>query len=217
MKNVFSLLTFVTLLSSSFASTTYLNMKAFIQGYYDCCGEMVPAAVNQGCPWQVPNLTDRVQVYLRKAGAPYTIVATAIGNLYTNGNTNTIPISHTSLISGDYWIVVKNTLNAMETWSSTPVNFKIGKTTSYDFTIASSQAFGKNMVQVQSGVWAFYSGDVNHSGCIDDVDQQILNDDIASFAWGCISTDLNGDGNTDLLDSPIMQNNLNLGICVKKP
>jgi len=32
--------------------------------------------------------------------------------------------------------------------------------------------------------------------------------DISNFSYGYVSTDLNGDGNVDLLDSPVLESNI---------
>src|SRR5947208_13219023 len=59
------------------------------------------------------------------------------------------------------YIVVKHRC-AIETWSSIPLGFNPGVTTNYDFTIAASQAYGSNVVELEHGKWAAYSGDLNH-------------------------------------------------------
>ena len=76
---------------------------------------------------------------------------------------------------------------------------------SYNFSTHSKQAIGNNMVEVEKGVWAFYSGDVNQDGIIDIKDCGITEKDINNFLFGFHRTDINGDGNVDLLDSKIIE------------
>lgn len=207
------------------AGTTYLQLTCLIEGYHIGGGVMTPAAYTQGCAWAVPGLSDRVQVQLRNASAPYDIVGTAVGLLYTNGITNVIPITHSKLNSGSYYVVVKNTRNGVAIWSSTPINFTLGQTTSYDFTRDPSKTYGNNVKKVGGvatgyplGVFAMYSGDVNQDGNIDIIDENLMEYAITHFLTGCVTTDLNGDANVDILDQAIFEsNNPSLFIGVKRP
>ena len=62
---------------------------------------------------------------------------------------------------------------------------------------------------METGIWAFYSGELNFDENIDLLDQSLLEVDINNFASGYLATDLNGDGNVDLLDSPVIETNIN--------
>ncbi|MEP7197053.1 MAG: hypothetical protein ABI851_11085 [Saprospiraceae bacterium] len=214
MKKLSLFILFLALGQFTKAATTYLNLTCIIEGYHLGSGQMTAAAFNEGCAWAVPNLTDRVQIQLRKKTPPYAIVAQAIGNLYSTGLTNTIPLSHANLVSDSYYLVVKNTRNAVEVWSAQPVQFTISSTTTYDFSKDPASAYGNNMKKVGGvatgyplGVWAFYSGDVNSDGNIDLLDAAKMEYDVLHFAYGCVKTDLNGDGNVDLLDMAIFESN----------
>lgn len=196
---------------SSQAGTLTLKLTCLIQGYYDTNGQMVPAAQNQGCPWSVPGMTDRISVQLRKAAYPYSIVGLSIVSLPTSGQV-TANITHPNLHSGSYYIVVKNTNNALETWSAEPVAFTEGQTTHYNFTDKAEKAYGNNQYKITdpdngTDYYCFYSGDVNHDGNIDLIDENQLENDILNFASGCTYTDLSGDGNVDLLDMAIFETN----------
>lgn len=207
------------------AGTTYLQLTCLIEGYYIGNAQMTPAAVNEGCAWAVPDLTDRVLIQLRNATAPYAIVGQAIANLPVTGVTISVPITHSKLQSGSYYIVVKNTRNAVEIWSSHAVGFTLGHTTSYDFTRDPANTFGNNVKKVGGtapgyplGVFAMYSGDVNQDGNIDLIDDQLMEYAVTHFLTGCVTTDLNGDGNVDLLDLAIFEGNpLGAFIGVKHP
>ena len=79
----------------------------------------------------------------------------------------------------------------------------------YNFTSASTQAYGDNLI-LKNGLWCLYSGDVNNDGIIDALDR--------SEAWndrnksGYYYSDLNGDGVVDALDRSICWNNRNRGV-----
>ncbi|MBK8984017.1 MAG: hypothetical protein IPM38_17285 [Ignavibacteria bacterium] len=76
----------------------------------------------------------------------------------------------------------------------------------YDFTSASSQAFGNNEILVGSK-YCIYSGDVNRDGSVDISDNGIIENDAAIFLTGYVVSDLNGDGLTDLSDQTLADNN----------
>jgi hypothetical protein len=97
--------------------------------------------------------------------------------------------------------------NLVQVWSSNLV--LMSQTAYYDFSAAANQAYGNNQVQVDSSVWAFYSGDLNQDENVDLLDLAILEMDINDFQFGYFATDINGDGNVDLLDNPLVENNIN--------
>lgn len=81
----------------------------------------------------------------------------------------------------------------------------------------SNKAFGDNMIEVEPGVWAIYSGDINQDLTVDLFDQIDLDNDITIGNFGYLSTDLNGDGSIDLFDQIILDNNLFAGVVVLSP
>jgi hypothetical protein len=95
--------------------------------------------------------------------------------------------------------------NALETWSADPV--LIGASSSYNFTTLANKAYGNNMIEVESGVWAFYSGDLNQDGFIEGSDFPLLFNSNDEFEEGYKITDLNGDGFVEGSDYPILFNN----------
>lgn len=73
---------------------------------------------------------------------------------------------------------------------------------------AQNNAYGDNQKEVEPGVFAIYSGDVNQDGFIDILDQGSVDNDLLNFAAGYVLTDLNGDSFVDILDQSILDNNL---------
>ena len=178
------------------------TVKCQIQGYYSGGANMSPVLLNQGVSGASSNITDSIRVELRRTTTPYAVYATYKGVIQTNG---IIQCSFpTALGDNMYYIVLKHR-NGIETWSSQPQLLQ--ENSFYDFTTSASQAYGSNQVEVEPGVFAIYSGDINQDENIDLLDQSILDFDIETFQFGYQNSDLNGDGNVDLLDQPTLEVN----------
>ncbi|HNB80997.1 MAG TPA: GEVED domain-containing protein, partial [Chitinophagaceae bacterium] len=178
-----------------------LQLQLYLQGYYAGSGTMNPALMNQGVGFN-PNLCDSIIVNLRSASAPYTILTSCTALLQTNGTANAVFSTSPGV---PFYIEVLHR-NSIGTWSKNPVP---ANTTSYTFSDQITKAYGDNQVEVETGIWAFYSGELNFDENIDLLDQSLLEVDINNFASGYLATDLNGDGNVDLLDSPVIETNIN--------
>lgn len=75
---------------------------------------------------------------------------------------------------------------------------------------STNNAYADNQVEVEPGVFAMFSGDLNQDGYIDPFDYTILDADNLVFAYGYVVSDLNGDGFVDPYDYVIFEkNNLN--------
>jgi len=179
-----------------------LNLTCFIEGYWDGISQMVPALFNQGEP-TTTGVSDSIDVELHSDTFPYGVDASVRTVLNQNGTA----VCVFPPMSGNKYIVVKHR-SALQTWSANPV--ALGSVFSYDFSTASTQAYGSNMVQVSASpvIWAFYSGDVVSDENMDLLDLGAVETDISNFGFGYMSTDLNGDGNVDLLDSPTLEINI---------
>ncbi|MBL7772728.1 MAG: peptidoglycan DD-metalloendopeptidase family protein [Chitinophagaceae bacterium] len=196
-----------SIVRSTFTKTnnyTPITVKMLIQGYYDGNALMKPVLYNQGVSSNT-NIADSVTIEFRDTTSPYNLVSSRKVILPTNGVANTIAPG----TSGAYYIKV-NHRNAIETWSGLP--FTVVPNGFYDFTTAANQAFGSNQTQVEPGIWALYSGDINQDGAIDAFDYLIQDPDIIAGASGYLSTDLNGDGIVDVFDYLVMEPNLTEGI-----
>jgi hypothetical protein len=73
------------------------------------------------------------------------------------------------------------------------------------------------MAQVEPGVYALYSGDVNQDGTVDASDMNSIDNDASTFAFGYNITDLTGDGATDANDLNIVDNNTQLFLFAARP
>ena len=179
-----------------------LHLKLFFQGYFAGSSLMNPVMLNQGESLDAL-ITDSITVELRDAVSPYGLLESQRGILHTDGN-STITFSN---IASPCYIVITHR-NGLQTWSANPIQFTT-PTITYDFTIAANKAYGDNQLEIEPGVWAIYTGDLNYDENIDLLDATEIEMDIQNFVFGYYSTDLNGDGNVDLLDLPIME--LNIG------
>ncbi len=95
---------------------------------------------------------------------------------------------------------------------------------SYNFTTLATQAYNGNQVELYAGatptgIFALYSGDIvkDAGESVDLFDLGALETDQGAFAFGYLSTDLNGDGNVDLLDSPSIESNISNFIFSQHP
>ncbi len=178
-----------------------LHTRFYLEGYYLSNGEMTPAMYNQGLP-ALNSYVDTVIVELHENGNGYGLVESAQGILHTNGM---LDVYFSSAVTGhSYYIAIRHR-NTVYTWSSNPV--PLSTNANYDFSTAVSQAYGNNMKAMDSGYYAFYSGDINQDENIDLLDLAQIETDIVNFEDGYQAADLNGDGNVDLLDSPILEVN----------
>lgn len=183
--------------------SSIVNLKLFIEGYYDSgTNKMRPVKVNQGVSLNDQEV-ELITVTLHNS-VNFDVVSTTTAMLQTDGSANCI---FNSVPNGSYYIVVKGN-NFVKTSSLTAQPVGVS-TLNYDFTTANSKAYGYNMIQVNSGVWAFYSGDMNQDDIIDSTDYVLWEESYNNFAFGEEASDLNGDGVVDASDYVIWENNYN--------
>ncbi|MBL7773879.1 MAG: hypothetical protein JNM95_13525, partial [Chitinophagaceae bacterium] len=186
-----------------------VNVKLFIEGYYISSSTMQPALLNQGAPGALASQSDTITVELHNTTPPYAAVASQKRILNTNG-TSTGNFG----VSGNYYIVVKHR-NSLELWSAAPV--AVSGTVSYDFSNLASKAYGSNQVQMQPGVFATYSGDINQDLSIDVFDYIEMDPEILSGAFGYYAEDVNGDGSVDVFDYLVVDPNITNGVGAATP
>jgi hypothetical protein len=109
-------------------SNATLNLKTFMQGYYNGSGTMRPVLFNQGVNPST-SVMDTINIELRNPSNVSQIIATRRSEVNTSGiSTYSLP---GSLIGNSYYIVVKYR-NAIETWSKNPI--LINANTTFDFS-----------------------------------------------------------------------------------
>ena len=178
-------------------SGVVLKLKVFMQGYYLGRGMMAPVLANQAVLKATLSEADTVLVQLRDVTDPTKIVDAESILIMTDG---TGTANFTVANSGSYWIVVKHR-NSIQTWSAAPVALPA----TYNFTTAATQAFGGNMVDVNSeSIFSMYTGDDNQDDFIDIFDFPDYDLDNQNFvAFEYKATDFNGDGFVDIFDFPV--------------
>lgn len=190
--------------------SSIVNLKLYIQGYFDN-GMMRSIKFNQD---GISPLTDveTITVKLHNSTFPYAIVDTTTAMLKIDG---TAICSFPTFPSGSFYIAVSSS-NAIQTWSASPVIIGVTPLV-YDFTTSQTKAYGNNLIELESGVYGIYSGDINQDEVIDASDAVDLANDIENSAYGVIATDLNGDGAVDNSDDSIFSNNANDSIFSSHP
>ena len=159
---------------------------------------------------------DLFTVYLRSNVSPYSLIDSAKSIIDSISLTGLFTFANA--ISGTYYIDVKH-LNSIETWSKTGGELLLtnGTNYNYDFSTASSQAFGNNL-NLKGGKYCIYSGDVNQDGFITLFDVIPIYNDATNFVTGrFIKTDLTGDNIVDLTDVTLCYNNSSNFIRVRRP
>jgi sugar lactone lactonase YvrE len=182
-------------------ATTTANLTMYIQGYYIGAGMMNSVKYNQ----DYVSDTDQVEeltVSLHDA-VTNALVEQTRALLHTDGSAQ----AGFTTATGTYYLAIKGR-NSLETWSANPLTIDQGQIV-YDFTSAASQAYGDNLVEVEPGVYAIYSGDLNADGYIEFTDYTIWESDANNFAEGNFDTDLNGDGFVEFTDYTIWESNAN--------
>ena len=184
-----------------------LHLKLFFQGYYDGASTMRPALYNEGVT-NNPTEVDSIVIALHSRYPPYGFVLSEKTILHTDGTTETLFNYQNGnyYLTDSYYVSVLHR-NGLATWSANPIAFT-SPVAYYNFSTSSSNAYGDNMIEVDPGVWALYSGDLNYDVNVDLLDSPILEDDISNFHFGYYASDLNGDGNSDLLDNPTLEGNI---------
>lgn len=190
---------------------TTLALKNLIQGYYAGSGTMVQVLENQGLTVP-PNSSDSMTVEIRNSTSPSTVLFSKKVLANTGGNSSI----RVGAITGSRYIMVRNR-NAIETWSANPVTFT-APNTSYDFTTAANKAFGNNQIEVSTGVYAFYSGDIDQNGYLELDDYNIWDLEFqAGFPHTNYSPDIDGNGYVELDDYNIWDLNFQTGIFYVSP
>ncbi|MBK8983651.1 MAG: proprotein convertase P-domain-containing protein [Ignavibacteria bacterium] len=148
---------------------------------------------------------DTARIFIRSGNSPYNFIDTAKSVIDSAGNGS---FNFLKVNPGQTFYIVVSHRNSIETWSSAGYEFN-SDTLQYNFTLAASQAYGSNQVNVDNSPvkFAIYSGDVNQDGTIDLSDGSLIDNDALNFISGYLPTDINGDEVIDLADAVFTDNN----------
>ena len=188
-----------------------LNLKLYLQGYYESNGIMKPVLKNQG-QLSLSSFTDTLTIELHDTTASFNTVYSFTGIINTDGSIAAyFPMSASGL---SFYIVIKHR-NHLLTWSTSPV--LINTITSYDFSVQNAMSFGNSSTEVEPGIWAIFVGDVNQDESIDAFDFLLLEPNIINGMSGYHATDINGDGAIDIFDYLGIETQIINGITAQKP
>ncbi|MBK7173469.1 MAG: choice-of-anchor J domain-containing protein [Bacteroidales bacterium] len=203
----------VTGFAIPYANTKTLNVNLFLEGLYAGASTMNQAQGLSGAEYGA-GIADKVTIELWAdtdlSAAAYTFTDL---NLMVDG-TVAIP-DVPGAVSGNYYIVVKHR-NSIETWSAAAVSFAGTGPIAYDFSSASSQAYGSNM-KVLGGVAIIYGGNANQDAIVDGSDMALIDNASTAVLQGYNPEDCNGDGIVDGSDMAMVDNNSTAVIQVSRP
>ncbi|MDQ3021714.1 MAG: metallophosphoesterase [Bacteroidota bacterium] len=177
-----------------------LSLTVNIQGFYNSTTNTLTG--------------DTVIAYLRNYNSPYSIIDSSKSYVDFLGRGN---FSFTKAANATkYYLVIKHR-NSIETWSDS-LKFT-ANVSNYNFTLSLAQAYGNNMIQIDSTPvrFAIYNGDVNQDGIVDLADLFLIDNDAYNFATGYFPTDLTGDNFVGVDDMAIAENNAYNFVSTVKP
>jgi hypothetical protein len=196
-------------------STATLPLKFFIEGFYynpsysvnAVPGEMEPVLMNGGFANPATEC-DNVTIDLCDI-TTYSPLYSFNGVVNTNGTISaTFP---GAAIGGTYYVAVKSR-TAIRTWYYQSITLAASNPL-IDFSVSSSEAAGGNQVEVEPGVWGFFTGDINQDAAIDGFDYIDFDPDLIAATPGYIPEDLTGDAfGVDLFDYLLLDPNVTAGI-----
>ncbi len=173
---------------------------------------MTPVMTNQGVANVASDDVDDVTVNAYTTTNTIVPVASITTRLKTNGSAYCV----FPALNGNYYIEIRHR-NSISTWSADPI-FLSSVPANYNLSNTATQAFGGNLIEVEPGVFAVYSGDINQDGFIDSFDFPMYDTDSFNGVSGTyVNTDLNGDGFVDSFDFPIFDVNSFNGVSVLMP
>ncbi|MHC1774629.1 MAG: choice-of-anchor J domain-containing protein [Lentimicrobium sp.] len=199
-------------------STKTLNLKAYIQGFWNGAGMNQTQDSDGENTWNKFSGTtvDTLSVYLADNADPFGFVFSAheVG-INTDG---TMTVTVPAAFSGSYYIALDHH-SSVETWSMNPVDFS-GTIINYDFTVSADQAYGSNQYDLGAGTaWGLFSGDVNDDEYIESaLDMYPIYNLSLIGTYGYMKEDLNGDGFVDFFDYIfICYNNAIISVGINTP
>ena len=189
------------------------SIRCLIQGYYIGSSTMRTVLLNQGVAGATNQMSDTVTVSIYSSSNT-AVPAASKKIVLTHLGTGAVAFPTTPV--GDYWISVSHR-NAIETWTSAVQTLNTTSFT-YNFTSAANKAYGNNMVELATGVWGFYSGDLPIKNAIVNIgDMGAIESAFSGVLSGYNAFDLNGDGLLESSDYSLLENNVAIGVQVVKP
>ena len=148
---------------------------------------------------------DTIKVYICQSESPFNKIDSANSTIDSLSFKGLFKFQNAPM--GTYYIAAKH-LNSIETWSkSGGVPMTTTDTTFYDFTTASSQAYGNNL-KSKGSKFCIFGGNVNGDGIVDGGDlSEADNDSFSGLSGRFLRSDVNGDNIVDAADVSLVDNN----------
>jgi hypothetical protein len=189
-----------------------LNIKAFLEGLY-FGGGIMHAVMDENGPHFGSTIADHVTVELHDT-VNYSNIVYVKNDVVLSIAGNIAITDIPAVTNSRYRITIKHR-NSIETTSRYGVSFS-GNSVIYDFTTGAAKAYGNNL-QVISGRYNIYCGDVNQDGLVDSSDIGLIDNANTTVQLGYTSEDVNGDGLVDSTDMLIADNNNTAVIIAQTP
>ena len=144
------------------------NLTMFIEGFYNSSNDI--------------QVSDTVKVYIRSSVSPFAKVDSSKAVLNSSGSGI---FSFSNVVNKTGYYIQISHRNSIETWSKNVQSFS-GGNLNYNFSSATTQAFGNNMKQIDTLPLRFgiYSGDQNQDGIVDLNDVVNVNNASSVFTTG---------------------------------
>lgn len=197
--------------TASFQESKTLIINLLIEGLYAVGGTMGKAQGSSGDKY-AGTVADLISVELH-AGSQYSNLIFMADSIPLNTNgmaTMTVP----GVFDSFYFVTVKHR-NSIAVVSSTAISFA-GSTITYNFDTP-EKSFGGNLLLMEVGKYAVFSGDVNQDNLVDSLDIVSVDNDSNAFIAGYWPTDANGDGTVDGGDMAIVTKNAAKFVIALKP
>lgn len=178
---------------------TNLHLKLFLEGLWEN-GQMnksLDFIAGTGLTDKYEGtIADLVSIELHENTNYSTIIYTASNiELLQDGTANIeIPLNY----NGSYYLTIKHQ-NHLETVSSSPISLA-NNPASYDFTSNAASAYGNNLVELQTGVYGIYTGDVDQNGVVNVTDRALVDIQIYNLVQGYVDFDVDRNGTMNVTD-----------------
>jgi hypothetical protein len=191
-----------------------MQIKTYLQGFYD--NGILNSALKNSNITSDNSVSDVIDVMFYDPADTTEPVETIAAFLRINGEIDVVLPE--ILVGNDYYISLKHR-NSIQVWSASAVT--LSDDLFYNFTVANAaySTVGSTypMAEVESGVFAMYTGDVNQDGVIDSGDYSAVENDVIAIKFGYIPTDLAGIGAAESASYSLIENNIQLLILAIKP
>lgn len=192
------------------AGTKTFTVTVMLEGLFNTATSQMNKAQDVGPANRFPGtIADRITIELHPASGYGTPSYTTTVNLLQDGTA----IAYLPQ-SGSYYLTIKHR-NHLETVSAASIN--LASANNYNFTSAASQAFGSNQVELATGVFGVYGGDVNQDDILSGADLVGATADVRGGITGYVITDVNGDGVLSGADLVRIAANVRAGIEILNP